>query len=75
MASHAAKTSLVQKCRKMGTRATCCAIPIAIWKRFADHPAKSLRARLGTVIGTSQASRPIAEHQGSRSKSLAVTSG
>jgi|SRR5260370_36541864 len=39
--------SLDQKCKKIGTSATCCAIPKAIWRKFADHPAKSLRARLG----------------------------
>src|SRR5438552_16053919 len=47
MTSHAARTSLVQKCRKTGTRATCWVIPKIVWKKFADHPANSLRARLG----------------------------
>src|SRR5260370_41415263 len=71
MTSHAARTSLVQKCKKTGTRATCWVTPKIVWKRFADHPANSLRARLGTVIATSQPSRPLARQHGSKSKSLA----
>src|ERR1700738_3988324 len=47
MTSQAARISPVQKCRKTGTRATCWVIPSIIWKKLADHPEKSLRARLG----------------------------
>jgi len=54
-----------------GWRATCWVTPKIVWKRFADHPANSLRARLGTVIATSPPSRPSAQHHGSKSKSLA----
>src|ERR1700730_6132599 len=52
--------SLDQKCRKMGTSATCCAIPNAICKRFADHPSRSLRARLRPepVIAAPSRTRP-----------------
>ncbi len=46
MTSHAASTSLVQKCRKTGTSATCWVTPSIIWNRFADHPPRSRRARL-----------------------------
>src|SRR6478609_7369960 len=72
MASQAASTSLVQKCRKTGTNATCCVIPSTICKRFADHPSKSLRARLGpeTLTEASPLSRPLQE-RGSSSHSLA----
>src|SRR5258708_16073808 len=36
-----------QKCKKRGTSTTSWVNPKTIWRRFADHPAKSLRARLG----------------------------
>jgi len=42
-----ASRSLLQKCRKTGTRSTCWEIPSSISTRFADQPPNSLRARLG----------------------------
>ena len=71
MASHAASTSLVQKCRNTGINATCCVTPSTSWKKFADHPSTSLRARPETLtkawvstIAKSEALKKYAQSRG-----------
>ena len=59
----------------MGISATCCVTPRIIWKRLADHPASSRRARLGPEAPADAFPLPSAGSLIKAETSLATSAG
>src|ERR1700733_6456836 len=59
----------------MGISATCWVTPSIIWKRLADHPASSRRARLGPEAPANASPLPSASCSIKAETSLATSAG
>src|ERR1700722_10803648 len=59
----------------MGINATCCVTPRIIWKRLADQPASSRRARVGPKAPAKASSLPSASCSIKAETSLATSAG